>query len=265
MINFPKPSIQTNKSRIHLVCPDSHAHPDYHNKRADWLGKLILDVKPDVVINIGDMWDFPSMCIYDKGKASSFGREYKRDLDSGLEFDDRVWHKVRKAKKKLPYSIFCEGNHEHRMTKLLDTNPELTGLIGFDDLDLERNYNEVIRYEGNTPGYIGIDGVHYGHYFISGVMGRPISGEHPAYSLITKLGSSATCGHIHTTDYCVRNDINGNRRMGLISGVYQDYTSTWAGKANNLWWRGVIVKRNVQDGCYEPQWISIEALKKEYG
>ena len=42
-------------SRTHLVIPDGHAHPDFHNKRAEWLGALIADVKPDVVINIGDV------------------------------------------------------------------------------------------------------------------------------------------------------------------------------------------------------------------
>lgn len=251
-------------SKTHLIIPDSHAHPKYNNKRADWLGKFMLDIRPDVVINIGDMWDMPSMSLYEKGKASFHGRTYKADLDAGLEFDDRLWQPFRKAKKKIPYSVFCEGNHEFRLKRALDVTPELKDLISFKDFDLERNYNEVVEYEGQTPGYTSIDGVHYAHYFISGVMGRPISGEHPAYSLVTKLGSSATCGHIHTTDYCVRNDISGRRRMGLVAGVYQDYNSDWAGKINNLWWRGVIVKRNVKDGCYDPEWHSIESLKKEY-
>lgn len=30
--------------KVHLVIPDSHAHPDYNNNRADWLGELIADV-----------------------------------------------------------------------------------------------------------------------------------------------------------------------------------------------------------------------------
>ena len=89
-----------SKSNTHLVIPDSHAHPDHHNKRADWLGKLILDLKPDVVVNLGDMWDLPSMSGYDKGKKSFWGRTYKKDIEAGLEFDDRLWHPIRKAKKR---------------------------------------------------------------------------------------------------------------------------------------------------------------------
>lgn len=248
----------------HLILPDSHAHPDFNNNRADWVGKLILDLKPDVVINIGDMFDMSSMSGYDKGKKSFQGRAYKKDLDAGREFDERLWEPLKKAKKKRPYRVFLEGNHENRLKKLLEIQPELEGTVSFKDFDLNRNYDTVIEYEGSTPGVINVDGVHYAHYFISGVMGRPIGGEHPAYMLVTKLGSSSTCGHVHTTDFCVRNDISGGRRMGLVAGVYQDYVSDWAGRANELWWRGVIVKRNVENGTYEPQWISIDSLRKEY-
>ena len=42
-------------TKVHLVIPDPHAHPDHNNNRADWLGQLILDLKPDVVVNLGDV------------------------------------------------------------------------------------------------------------------------------------------------------------------------------------------------------------------
>ena len=63
-----------------LVIPDSHAHPDYDNKRADYLAKLIIDETPDVVVNIGDKWDFNSLSSYDKGKRSFHGRSYKKEV-----------------------------------------------------------------------------------------------------------------------------------------------------------------------------------------
>lgn len=249
----------------HLVIPDPHAHPDFDNDRADWLGRLILDVKPDVVINLGDMWDMASMSGYDRGKKSFQGRTFKKDLDAGLEFDDRLWAPVRKAKKRRPYSVFIEGNHEYRMKRALDLQSELEGVIGFNDFDLNRNYSQVIEYEGNTPGIIDVDGIYYSHYFVSGVMGRPIGGEHPAYSLLTKQYTSCTCGHIHVADWTTRTRPDGKRIMGAVAGVYQDYDSPWAGEVNRIWWRGVLLKNNVDDGCYDPQWISIEQLRKEYG
>lgn len=256
--------ITSKQPQVHLILPDSHAHPDFSNDRADWLGKFILDLKPDTVVNLGDMWDMASMAGYDKGKKSFWGKTYKKDINAGLEFDERLWDPIRRAKKKRPYAIFTEGNHEYRLKKAIDLQPELEGTIGFDQFDLKKNYDEVVEYTGGTPGVAERDGIHYAHYFVSGVMGRPIGGEHPAYSLITKEFVSCTCGHIHISDYAIRTNVSGKRIMGCVAGVYQDYDSGWAGEVNKLWWRGVIVKRNVEDGNYSPQWISIEELKRHY-
>ena len=96
-------------------------------------------------------------------------------------------------------------------------------------------------------------------------MGRSIGGEHPAYSILTKQFSSGTCGHSHLFDFCVRTDGDGTKVMGMHCGVYQDYDSPWAGEINKLWWRGVVIKHNVQDGNYDPEWVSIDRLRKEYG
>lgn len=253
--------------KTHLIIPDQHAHPDYHNDRADWLGRFIKDIKPDVVINIGDAADMPSLSAYDKGTKAFIGRNYEKDIESHLEFQDRLWKPIKKSKKKQPRRIILEGNHEHRIKKAINLQPELEGKafgVSFNDLDLESYYQDVVEYEGGTPGVITVDGCSYAHYFISGVMGRPIGGEHHAYSLITKQLSSCTCGHSHLADWSVRTHISGKKIMGLVCGVYQDYDSSWAGKTNDLWWRGVVVKRNVEDGVYDPEFVSLDKLRKEY-
>jgi hypothetical protein len=62
----------------------------------------------------------------------------------------------------------------------------------------------------------------------------------------------------------MRTTVSGKKILGLVAGVYQDYDSDWAGEVNKLWWRGVVVCRGVYDGCYDPQFISLEALRREY-
>lgn len=245
--------------------PDPHSHSDYGNDRADWIGKLLVDVKPDVFVNLGDQWDLPSLSAYDKGKASFQGRAYRKDLDAGLEFSERLWAPLRKAKKKKPFSVFLEGNHEERLSRVLNQHSELIDTIGFPDFDLDRDYDEVVRYKGQTPGTITIDDITYAHYFVTGVSGRGVSGEHPAYTLLTKHFGSVTCGHTHTFDYSVRTDANGRRIHGLVAGVYQDYDSDWAGEMCKLWSRGVVIKRNVNKGDYSLQWVSLDELRQEYG
>ena len=255
-------------TKVHLVVPDPHAHPDFNNDRADWLGSLIKDLKPDVVINLGDAADMASLSTFDKGKASFHGSNYERDIESHLDFQDRMWYPSRKAKKKQPHKIVLEGNHEHRIKRAIELSPELQGDrfgVSFKDLAFKDYYHEVVEYTGQTPGIISVDGISYAHFFISGVMGRPIGGEHHASSLITKNFTSCTCGHSHLADWSVRTSTTGKKVMGCVAGVYQDYESKWAGRVNDLWWGGVVIKRNVEDGVYDPEFVSIEQLRKEYG
>jgi len=207
----------------------------------------------------------PSLSSYDKGRKSFQGRTYKADIDAHLDFQDRLWSTVRRQKRRLPRSVFLEGNHEHRIIRAIDIQPELEGTIGLEDLQLERYYSEFVPYEGSTPGLIEIDGIAYAHYFISGVQGRTLGGEHPATSLLTKKFSSATCGHTHIADWSTRITLTGRRIMGAFVGCYFDYNSDWAGVMNDIYWRGVFVAHNVEDGQYDPQFISLASIKREYG
>lgn len=252
-------------SKTHLFVTDQHTHYKHHNKRAEYLGHLINETKPDVVIFGGDLYDMPSLSSYDKGRRSFQGRTYSADVNTGLDFLDRCFSIIRKQKKKLPYFVFLEGNHEHRIAKALDLQPELEGTISFEDLGLNRYFDKIIRYDGGTPGVETIDGISYAHYFVSGVMGRPISGEHPAYSLLSKQFGSCSAGHIHTADYAIRTNSDGSKLHGLLGGCFFDYASDWAGEANRLYWRGCVLKRNVAKGNYDPTFISLDWMKKQYG
>lgn len=256
-------------SKTHLILPDSHSHPDYSNERYDWIGKLILDLKPDVLVNIGDTADMASLSAYDKGKASFHGRNYEKDINAHLDAQERMWGPITKSKKRKPRSIFLEGNHEHRIKRVLDFGPHLEGVkygISFKDLELNRYYSDVVEYDGGNPGVINVDGIDYAHYFVSGISGRALQSVHHGFALTQKRFKSSTCGHSHLFDYHVLRDSSGSQRQGLVCGVYQDYVAPWAGKPQcNHWSSGVCIKRNVEDGCYDLQHVSLEALRKEYG
>jgi hypothetical protein len=252
-------------AKTHLVIPDTHATPGVSNRRAEWIGRFINDVKPDRVIHLGDSADLSSLASYDKGKKSFQGRTYRADIDSHLDFNVRLWDTVKKAKKKLPHRIFLEGNHEERIRRAIELQSELEGTISSDDLRILDFYDEFIEYEGSTPGIRCIDGVYYSHYAVSGVMGRPVSGEHPAYSLVSKQHVSYTVGHTHVLDYCIRTVPDGKKVQALVAGCCFEHNPPWAGNVSRLYWRGIVLKRNVDQGSYDPQFISLDWLRKNYG
>lgn len=248
----------------HLFITDVHAHPDHNNQRADWLGKLIFDLRPDVVVMGGDQADMPSLCSYDRGKKSFQGRTYTADITAHNDFQERMWRQYRKAKKRLPRRVVLIGNHEQRIDRAIDVQPELEGVISYADLDLERYYDTVVPYSGSTPGGIILDGIYYAHYVVSGVSGRPVGGEHSASSLLAKRYTSCSVGHSHIVDWSVKTRADGSKIMGLVGGCMIDYDMPYAGDSARLWWRGVTLLKNVQDGMYDPQFISLDAIKKQY-
>ncbi len=248
----------------HLFITDAHAKPGSSNVRADYLGKLILELRPDVVVDGGDTADMPSLCSYDKGKKSFQGRTYQADIAAHNDFQDRLWHPIRKAKKKLPRRIRLIGNHEQRIDRAVEYQSELDGVISYRDLDLEKYYDTIVPYSGSTPGGIVIDGIYYAHYLVSGVSGRPISGENPASALLNKRFSSCSVGHSHVVDWSVKTRANGSKIMGLVGGCLIDYPMSYAGDSAKIWWRGVTICHNVEDGCYDPQFVSLDTLKQKY-
>lgn len=257
-------------SKVHLIIPDSHAHPDFNNDRFEWLGKFIVDLKPDVVVNLGDQADMASLCSYDKGTKGFEGRRYTRDVVANIDANKRLFapleeynqkQRINKQKQYRPHTVFCYGNHEARITRVINEEPMLDGTIGLEDLRNEEYWDVVAPFL--EP--VEIDGVYYAHYFTSGVMNRAISGLHPAHKCLQTKHVSCVSGHSHLRDFAEQVKGDGTRIMSLVCGVYQDYHADYAGEANKLWWSGVCVLRNVKDGMFEHEWISINTLKERYG
>lgn len=255
----------------HLVISDCHAHPDYPNDRFDWLGKLILELKPDVIIDLGDRADMPSLCHYDKGKRGFEGKRYKNDIECLKDATGRIEKYIeaynaqcKRNKKKgyHPRKVFCVVNHENRINRAIEDNAVLDGTISLDDLGLKEKGWEIVPYL--TP--IDIDGISYSHTFVSGVMGRPISSKYPAHKLLELGHISATMDHSHVRSYAESVGFDGRRRIGVVTGAFIDYFADYAGpQVNPLWWSGVLLKKGVKNGVYDHEWLSLEFLKNRYG
>ena len=65
----------------HLIIPDTQVKPGVDLNYLAWVGKYIVEKKPDVVVQIGDFADMPSLSSYDTGKKSFEGRRYKDDIE----------------------------------------------------------------------------------------------------------------------------------------------------------------------------------------
>lgn len=252
-----------------IVWSCGHASPETSNERFDWLGGLIYDVKPDYCVDLGDGADIKSLNSYDTRKPEAVvSQSYERDIESYNESQELLRYRFSKNRRKRPTWYGFEGNHEHRIKTAISYDPRLEGDkygISFKHLNTKRWFDEYHEYTNGAPAIHNYDGVDYAHYIGAGNFGRAISGVHHAYGLIQKRYRSASVGHSHKRDMYFKDDVGSNGAIGAVVGCYKGAAETWAGQANKEWWKGVLIKRNIQDGMYEPQWVSLEALKKEYG
>lgn len=255
----------------HLIIPDAHVRPGTDHDRFRWLGRFIVDNKPDKIICLGDFADMESLCSYDKGKKNYNGRSYRMDIDAAVAAQEALFEPIwsynamrREGRRKQyrPELHMLLGNHEQRISRAIDLDHVvLEGVISLGDLEYEKFGWTVYPFLDT----VCIDGIVYSHYFISGVMGRAISGENPATMLLNKQHMSCTAGHLHTLDVSRRTRADGVHIRGLIAGCFTENYEEYAGNANDLWWRGIFLKHNVEDGNYDLQEISLDALRKQYG
>lgn len=251
--------------KTHLVFSDAHAHPDHPNHRADYLGRLILDLRPDVVINLGDLADMASLNSHDKNPEKVAVRNYQRDVDSANEFLERTFRPTRVAKRKRPRYITFIGNHEQRISRALSEDPKLRGTVSLGDIESGRYGDTIVDYEGLYPGTFDVDGISYAHYMVSGVMGRPIGGERHASTLVTKKLGSCTVGHTHIFDFHLRPKVDGTKAQALVMPCFMDYDAEWAGQSGKMWSKGLVIKRNVEGGSYDLEYVSMSRLERLYG
>jgi hypothetical protein len=53
--------------------------------------------------------------------------------------------------------------------------------------------------------------------------------------------------------------------IGLVAGCFKGAEESWAGQANGEWWKGVVIKRELDKGVYEPEFVSMKRLEELYG
>ena len=248
-----------NTNSIHFVIPDTQCAPGTPIVHLKWIGQYIYDKSLAwadsniTVVHLGDHWDMPSLSSYDHGKKSMEGRRYLKDVEYGNKGFALLNEKIGD----LPIRrVFLFGNHEERIVKAAEFDAQLDGLLSLDSL-LTPGWE---RYPFLVP--VEIDGVVYSHYFYQPMSGRPYSGENVKLRLKT-IGHSFTMGHQQTLDYAIR-FVNGKAHQGLVAGSAYLHDETYKGPQGNAHWRGIIVCHNVNEGSYDPMFISLDYLCRRY-
>lgn len=252
------------KTAIVFSC--AHSDPSTSNERFDWLGELIYEVNPNYVIDLGDGADMRSLNTFDgRYPEAIVSQSYQSDIEHYNEAMDRLRRKPSTRKYKRSAWFGFEGNHENRIKKALKHDPRVEGEkygVSFKHLQTDHWFDEYHEYHNSAPAIADYDGVSYAHFFSSGNYGTAMSGLHHANSMLAHRYKSSTCGHSHKRDVKFKDAAGA---IGMVVGCFKGAEEGWAGQANLDWWKGVVIKREISNGTYEPEFVSLKRLQQLYG
>lgn len=247
-----------SKPRRHFIVPDRQIKPGVPLDHNRWIGQAIRDYAPDVVVDIGDNADFPSMSTHTgAGSKDKEGRRLLADIESANEGERLLREGMGGFKPKR--LVRLRGNHEHRLSRYVEANPVLEGLVGLHLLD-DRGW-EVIPYFSGSPGYVRIDGVTYAHYFANPNTGKPIGGT--ITNRLAKIGDSFVQGHVQGLLQGSVQLATGRLIHGIVAGSAYIHDEEYKGAAN-AHWRGVVVLNEVRDGTFCEMPLTLDYLCRRY-
>jgi hypothetical protein len=252
---------------LRILCiPDTQCKPGVPLEHLTWAGKAICEYKPDVVVNLGDFWDMPSLSSHDKAGSKYFeGKRYMEDIEAGnqgmkllLEPLKELQRTQKDGKHKTyrPRLVYLRGNHEYRLQRAINNNPMLEGLMTYHHMDLK----DWEVHDFLHPVFI--NGVGFNHYWPVGAMDRPAAS--PA-ALLSKLHMSLVAGHQQGKQVAYSKRADGKTIFAIIAGSYYQHQEEYMSRLGNSHWHGLVLLNEVLDGQTDELFLSMGYLRRKYG
>jgi hypothetical protein len=241
-----------------IVIPDTQVRADSPLENLDWISRYIEDQRPDGVLHLGDHWDNNALSSYTpKAKAAFEHRQYRADTDRANEGMQRL--SAYRSTWKPTWEWYLDGNHDHRVTRVLEDEPQWIGQIGLEDRWLEgwtvHPFLKVVTLPDTD--------ILACHYFTGPTSPRPIGGT--AHNLLSKVGKSCIMGHRQVLDSAVKYLPNGEHRRALICGAAYHPDQDEDYRQSNGEWRGIIMLNEVIGGSWDQCEVSLGYLQRRYG
>ena len=125
---------------------------------------------------------------------------------------------------------------------------------------------EIVQIQTSTQTMV-VDGLphHNCHYFprsSSGAIVQTKRGAPNARAQLIREGGSCTAGHQQGLDVsCL--PLRDRLQWGMIAGSCYPHEEAYLSPQGTTYWRGVIVKHEVNQGEYNPMFVSLDYLKRQ--
>lgn len=241
----PRRSVPISDSVSHLIIPDTQLKYGASMAPLKWIAEYAVEKRPTRIIHLGDNWDMPSLGFWDRGKLRGEGARVLEDILAGNLGIETFEETIRRlAPGYNPDMHFMIGNHENRINRYIQDNPNMLGKVGIQDLALSNwNVHEFLR-----P--VTLEGVQYAHYFCRNAKGKVVqskNGMPSAQAQVIREGMSTVAGHkqgieIHPQTY------QDKTQWGIIAGSCYLHDEEYLSPQYENYWRGILMFNGVKDG-----------------
>ena len=265
--------------KTYLWFSDAHDCPHHDKTRFEYLGRLIVDRRPDVIVQGGDFASMESLSHWDQNKRLLIeGRRVRGDLESAAAAWGEVTKEIvslqyqqrrNKAKLYRPGLIWFEGNHEDWLKQWMERNPEMEGMINLQEslrLDdwAEFDFIDYVPWK-DVRVYDGI-------LFCHAPIGRtgPIYSKYISSRSLTDVSNLPIIfGHTHRRqeDSIARFDSEGKIKVirAVNAGCFFDVWPHYAEGNTNDYAQMVLLIHVYAEGQFDIEEISLERMKRIYG
>ncbi len=246
-------------NELAYIIPDTQSKEGVGNPLIP-VARHICQIRPAIVIHLGDHWDMPSLSKYDKGKKSHRVKTYFKDVTAGNASMAQFWQIIHSnwpnAHNQCKF-IILKGNHEDRVNRAKEYGPdELIDLLDQYPLDYQ-HWDKVIPF----LQVFEWKQIEFCHYFQNLNNATAIG---TARQLLMKSHKSRIAGHKQGFDYeempCGSNKVI----QAMIAGSCYYHSEEYKTHNNNHF-RGTVILKNVHDGMFDFSRYSLNALKERYG
>lgn len=248
-----------------VVIGDAHDNPNESKRRFKWLAKFCNDIKPNAIIQIGDVADLDSLCAHvpNDTLAAKHKPSFDQDLVS-LNEALRLFKATLNFKPKVMHMTL--GNHCERIWRYENENPETfnTMVNRFTDV-LESTGWSWTRY-GEYYNYKGVDFVHRPLNY----MKKPVGGKYVARAVAVDSARDIVFGDTHRFYDCRIGKLgtNGTEKIRAVDvgcamewGQIKEYAKMNA----TSWWHGAVVLTIIDGHIEGVNSVPMLILQDRYG
>jgi hypothetical protein len=267
-----KGALQEGESKGLKICviPDTQVRPGVPLEHFKAMGRYIAAKQPDVVIHLGDHWDYPSLSSYEsKVQKAKRGRCKLDDIESGNVALEMLEEELVKGNAQ-PLKILLRGNHD-------DEGPH--GRIG----RYLAEYPEDARLFEKAPrmdtalGWqvfpflqpVEVGGILFSHLFPFSAKGTITAGSMrmgaaSAAVQIKNVMQSCIAGHRQGLESAIHYTPSGAMR-GIIAGSAYLHDEEYLGPQQ--YWRGILMLHDVRPdnpNHFDLMEVSLDYLMRRY-